>query len=72
VQTKPIECDVQTVAANGRECSIRFKIRVLSTHYEKSMFIIRVIFKSMDGTKSFEVVSEPIRSVSKLNQIQKK
>lgn len=56
--------------ASGDEVTIEFRIKVLSSQLENSTFLIKVSVKH-DG-KPVEVLSAPIRSVSKVQQIQRK
>jgi hypothetical protein len=56
--------------ASGDEVTIEFRIKVLSSQLENSTFLIKVSIKH--DAKSAEVCSAPIRSVSKVQQIQRK
>lgn len=56
--------------ASGDEVTIEFRIKVLSSQLENSTFLIKVSVKH--DAKNAEVVSAPIRSVSKVQQIQRK
>jgi len=55
---------------SGDEVTIEFRIKVLSSQLENSTFLIKVFVKH--DAKSAEVCSQPIRSVSKVQQIQRK
>jgi hypothetical protein len=56
--------------ASGDEVTIEFRIKVLSSQLENSTFLIKVSVKH--DSKSVDVCSAPIRSVSKVQQIQRK
>ncbi len=56
--------------ASGDEVTIEFRIKVLSSQLENSTFLIKVSVKH--DAKNAEVLSAPIRSVSKVQQIQRK
>jgi len=68
VKSKPLEYEI--LMNDGRECVIRFKVKVLSTYFEKSLFVISI--KLNNGDKTIECSTDSFKSVSKQTQIQKK
>jgi len=63
---EPIEYVCQPHEDGTNTCSVSFRINVLSTQHSNSLFVIKFTF----GNQT--VLSEPIRSVSKPEQIRKK
>jgi len=71
VKTKPLEYEIHPIN-DGKECVVRFRVKVLSTYYEKSLFIIRVKLWNNAKSQFIQIMSESFKSVSKQTQIQKK
>eukprot|EP01130_Rhizamoeba_saxonica_P001083 TRINITY_DN10955_c0_g1_i1.p1 TRINITY_DN10955_c0_g1~~TRINITY_DN10955_c0_g1_i1.p1 ORF type:complete len:345 (-),score=62.79 TRINITY_DN10955_c0_g1_i1:142-1176(-) len=55
---------------DGSECKVLVRVQVLSNHYEKSNFLIK--FRLYVGNAYLDIFSEPVKCVSKVNQIRKK
>eukprot|EP01130_Rhizamoeba_saxonica_P005502 TRINITY_DN2194_c0_g1_i1.p1 TRINITY_DN2194_c0_g1~~TRINITY_DN2194_c0_g1_i1.p1 ORF type:complete len:347 (-),score=44.95 TRINITY_DN2194_c0_g1_i1:32-1024(-) len=71
VSSKPMSYEI--VSNRGDECSVQIRLLVLSNHYEKCNFLIRFrLFYGVEGHEFYELVSEPLKCVSKQAQVKKK
>lgn len=55
---------------DGHSCSVDFRVRALTTQHHNTLFLIRITLKRNDDY--FEVLSNPIHSCSKQEQIRRK
>jgi hypothetical protein len=66
---KPLEYVVHP-SADGRACTVDFRIKVLTTQHQNNFFLIRVCLEGR--TDTLEVYTHPIKSVSKPEQIRRR
>jgi len=70
ISKKPMEYVIHPTKS-GNECTIDFRVKVLTTQMEGSLFLIRTKLTGSDG-KVLEVITKPIKTVSKPEQIRRK
>jgi hypothetical protein len=72
VNKKPMEYVIHS-NQKGDECSVEFRIKVLTTQLEGSLFLIKaMLWNSKDKSESLECLSKCIKTVSKPEQVRKK
>jgi len=70
ISKKPMEYVIHP-SQNGSECSIEFRVKVLTTQLEGSLFLIKTRLTSPDGSV-IENISRSVKTVSKPEQIRRK
>jgi len=68
--TKPLEWVVRPSSC-GRFASVEYRINVLTTQHQNNLFVIRIRLSNPHGP-SLEVLSKPIKSVSKPEQVRRR
>jgi len=70
ISKKPMEYVIHPTKG-GNECAIEFRVKVLTTQMEGSLFLIKTTLVGSDG-KVLEAITLPIQSVSKPEQVRRK
>jgi len=70
ISKKPMDYVIHPTKG-GNECAIEFRVKVLTTQMEGSLFLIRTSLVGSNG-KILEVITMPIKSVSKPEQVRRK